>query len=110
MKSLNSNQFYKAKEQTMDVRMKELVFLGASVSAHCFPCFDYHLEKARELGICEEEIQESIQAGFMVMNGAGDKMLEKIKESWPEISFKGNESCSGDKKTEKSHHSSLIRF
>jgi hypothetical protein len=34
------------KEFRMNVRVKELVFLGASVSAHCFPCFDYHLGRA----------------------------------------------------------------
>ena len=44
----------------MDVKLKELVSLDASGSAHCFPCFDYHLKQARKLGICEEEIQESI--------------------------------------------------
>jgi AhpD family alkylhydroperoxidase len=94
----------------MDVRMKELVFLGASVSAHCFPCFDYHLEKARELGISEAEIQESIQAGFMVMNGAGDKMREKIKETLPEIVLKGNESCSSNSRKQKIHLAPHVRF
>lgn len=94
----------------MDEKWKELVFLGASVSAHCFPCFDYHLEQARKLGICESEIQESIQAGFMVMNGAGDKMREKIKETLPEISLKGNESCSSNPKKKKTLHVPVVRF
>jgi len=90
--------------------MKELVFLGASVSAHCFPCFDYHLKKARDLGISETEIQESIQAGFMVMNGAGDKMREKIIATSPEILLKGNESCLGNSKKKKIHLTPLVRF
>lgn len=94
----------------MDIRMKELIFLGASVSAHCFPCFDFHLEKARELGISEAEIQESIQAGLMVMNGAGDKMREKINEKLPGILLKGNESCSSNSKEKKTFFTSLIRF
>ncbi len=94
----------------MDVRMKELVLLGASVSAHCFPCFDYHLERARKLGISEAEIQESIQAGFMVMNGAGDKMREKIQLTLPEILLKGNESCSSNSRKKKIRFSSLVRF
>ncbi len=94
----------------MDIKMTELVFLGASVSAHCFPCFDYHLEQARELGICEADIQESIRAGFMVMNGAGDKMREKIEEALPGFSLKGNESCSSNPKKKKAHLAPLIRF
>lgn len=90
--------------------MKELIFLGASVSAHCFPCFDYHLEKARALGISEAEIQESIQAGFMVMNGAGDKMREKISETFSENLLKGNESCSSNPPKKKTHFFPLVRF
>jgi len=94
----------------MDVIMKELVFLGASVSAHCFPCFDFHLEQARKLGICEKEIQESIRAGYMVMNGAGDKMREKIKGVFPEFSIQENESCANSQKTKMTRHLSMVRF
>ena len=94
----------------MDVIMKELVFLGASVSAHCFSCFDFHLEQARKLGICEKEIQESIRAGYMVMNGAGDKMREKIMDALPEFSIQGNVSCSTNKRTKKTRHLSIVRF
>lgn len=77
----------------MDVKQKELIFLGASVSAHCFPCFDYHLEQARKLGIAESEIQEAVRAGFMVMNGAGQKMSEKIKAVLTGILLQDNDSC-----------------
>ena len=94
----------------MDAKWKELIFLGASVSAHCFPCFDYHLEQARKLGICEEDIRESIQAGFMVMNGAGDKMKEKINETLPAISLRGSESCSDNPKKKKTLLSPVVRF
>ncbi len=77
----------------MDEKLRELISLGASVSAHCFPCFDYHLKKARKLGLTDEEIHETIQMGLMVMNGAGEKMIEKIKAKLPNISIKENESC-----------------
>ena len=85
----------------MNVKLRELVSLGASVSAHCFPCFEYHLEQARKLGISEEEIQEAIQAGFMVMNGAGRKMLEKIQSALPGISLQGDENCLDSRKKKK---------
>ena len=94
----------------MDAKSKELVFLGASVSAHCFPCFDYHLEQARKLGICEEEIHESIQAGFMVMNGAGDKMKEKIEQTLSGIVLQGDESCSNNPRNKKTRLSTVVRF
>jgi len=94
----------------MDVKLRELISLGASVSAHCFPCFDYHLEHARKLGICEEEIQEAIRVGFMVMNGSGQKMWEKIKDTLPGVSLKENESCSDRKRMKKTRHFSMVRF
>ena len=35
----------------MDPKTKELVALAASLAARCQPCFAYHLQLARELGV-----------------------------------------------------------
>jgi len=78
----------------MKKKLEELIALGASVSAHCFPCFDYHLKQAKKLGLSDKEIHEAVRAGLAVMNGAGEKMLEKIKTELPRIEVKENESCS----------------
>ncbi|NIM90209.1 MAG: hypothetical protein GTO17_04595 [Candidatus Aminicenantes bacterium] len=94
----------------MDLKQRELICLGASVSAHCFPCFDYHLEQARKLGICEEEIQDAIRSGFLVMNGSGQKMWEKIKDTLPGFSLAENESCTDSKSMKKTHRVPGIRF
>jgi AhpD family alkylhydroperoxidase len=94
----------------MDMKLKELISLGASVSAHCFPCFDYHLEQARILGICEEDIREAVRSGFMVMNGAGDKMREKIQDTLPEFSIRKNESCSNNPRVKKILRAPVVRF
>jgi len=58
----------------MDERTKELIAIGASVGAHCQPCLTYHVEKARELGIAEEDIHAAIEAGHMVEKGAMSAM------------------------------------
>ncbi len=58
----------------MDARMKELIAVGASVSAHCQPCLTYHVGEARELGVTHEELREAIEVGKMVSKGAGAKM------------------------------------
>lgn len=58
----------------MDDKTKELIAIGASVSAHCQPCVTYHVEKARELGIGEDLIQEAVAVGQMVEKGAGSAM------------------------------------
>ena len=94
----------------MDVKLRELISLGASVSAHCFPCFDYHLEQAKKLGICEEEIQEAIRAGFMVMNGAEKKMWGRIKDTLPGFSLDENESCTKNQRIIKTRPAPMVRF
>ena len=60
----------------MDEKTKELVAIGASVSAHCQPCVSYHVGKARELGIGEELILEAVSVGQMVEKGAGSAMRD----------------------------------
>jgi AhpD family alkylhydroperoxidase len=51
-----------------------LIAIGASVGAHCQPCLTYHVEKARELGIEDEEIRAAIETGHMVEKGAMSAM------------------------------------
>lgn len=58
----------------MDERTKELIAIGASVGAHCQPCLTYHVEKARDMGISEEEIRAAIDTGHMVEKGAMSAM------------------------------------
>jgi len=95
----------------MKKKLEELIALGASVSAHCFPCFDYHLKQAKKLGLSDKEIHQAVRAGFAVMNGAGEKMLEKINTELPRIKVKENESCSSDQgEKERKFAFPLIHF
>ncbi len=58
----------------LDNRIKELVAIGASVTANCQPCLQYHIDKALESGADENEITEAIDVGKMVRKGAASKM------------------------------------
>ena len=64
----------------MDVKVKEFIAIGASVSANCHPCVKYHVNKARQMGIEEKEIQQAIQVGKMVRKGAAGQMDELVSE------------------------------
>jgi len=64
----------------MDEKTKELIAIGASVTAHCQPCVSYHVGKAKGLGLSEELIQEAIEIGQLVERGAGAAMRDFIKE------------------------------
>jgi AhpD family alkylhydroperoxidase len=58
----------------LDDKMKELIAIGASISANCLPCLEYHVGKASELGCESSEIKEAIEVGTLVRRGAASKM------------------------------------
>ena len=64
----------------IDSKIKELIAIGASVSANCHPCVKYHVNKAREMAIDENEIQQAIEVGKMVRKGAADQMDGLVSE------------------------------
>ena len=64
----------------LDAGIKELIAIGASVSANCHPCTKHHTAKARELKIDEAEIKQAIDVGKMVRKGAAGQMDELIEE------------------------------
>ena len=64
----------------MDKKIKELIAIGASITAHCQPCLKYHLEQALELGVSMEEINEAVSIGKTVEKGALKAMDNYSKE------------------------------
>jgi AhpD family alkylhydroperoxidase len=58
----------------LDEKTKELVAVGASITANCRPCLEYHTAKARELGAATEEILAAVEVGKLVRRGAAAKM------------------------------------
>ncbi len=63
----------------MNEQIKELIAIGASVGAHCQPCLTYHVNKAKEMGVAEDEIREAINVGHMVEKGASLEMQKFAK-------------------------------
>ena len=62
----------------MDEKLKEMIAIGASVTANCIPCIRYHFAKAREVGVTDTEIKAALQVGRMVRKGAAQKWDEEI--------------------------------
>jgi len=58
----------------LDARIKELIAVGASLTANCQPCLQYHVSKARESGADDEEIEIAIAVAKAVRKGAAAKM------------------------------------
>lgn len=58
----------------LETRIVELIAIGASYTANCQPCIEYHVGKARQIGIDIHEIRDAIEVGKMVRAGATSKM------------------------------------
>lgn len=78
----------------MDEKMKELIAIGASVSGHCQPCLTYHLGKAREFGVGEDEIRAAIEVGYMVERGASMAMRGHVDSVVNQAQSPGGSCCS----------------
>lgn len=63
----------------MDALTKELIAIGASVTANCVPCLRYHLNKGREAGAEDREIQTAISIGRTVRKGAATTWDEEAE-------------------------------
>ncbi len=64
----------------MDERTKELIAMGASAAANCFPCLEYHLAKCDELDVPREQVAEAVKVGFMVNRGAEGAIRKHARE------------------------------
>lgn len=60
----------------MNEKTRELIAVGASVSAHCQPCLTHHVAKAKEMGIEDTELREAIAVGHLVEKGAMSAMRQ----------------------------------
>ena len=58
----------------MNGRIRELIAVGASITANCQPCLQFHREKAIQLGAGPEEVAAAIEIGNRVRKGASAKM------------------------------------
>ena len=66
---------------TFDNRTTELIAIGASVAANCQSCVEYHLAKAAEYGIEQNELAQAAEIGRMVRKGAAanvDRAVDRL--------------------------------
>lgn len=59
----------------MTEQMKELVALGAAIGASCEPCFKFHYDKARKLGIPTTAMREAVKIGEAVKAASAKNIL-----------------------------------
>ncbi len=65
----------------LDARIQELIAVGASVTANCQPCLQYHSAKALESGADAEDVADAIEVGRTVRKGAAAKFDKLAAEA-----------------------------
>lgn len=80
----------------MNQQTKELIAIGASVTANCLPCLEFHVGKAREYGAGEKEISMAVAVGKTVRKGAAarmDEFAKSVSESSAVVSSGTDREC-----------------
>ena len=53
----------------------ELVAIGAAIAANCEPCFKYHYNEARKLGVSKEDMAQAVALADKVKRAPAQNML-----------------------------------
>lgn len=56
--------------------VQELVAIGAAIASNCEPCFRFHYDKARKLGVSKEDMAQAVATARMVKEAPARAVLE----------------------------------
>jgi AhpD family alkylhydroperoxidase len=56
--------------------VQELVANGAAIASNCEPCFRYHFDKARKLGVSKEDMARAVTTAKMVKESPARAVVE----------------------------------
>lgn len=88
--------------------VQELVAIGAAIASNCEPCFKFHFDKARKLGVSKEDMLRAVRTAqsvkespAMAVLGVAERYLTKTApqiEAAPmvQLSMPGKTGCCGD--------------
>ena len=54
----------------------ELVAIGAAIASNCEPCFKFHFDKARKLGVSKEDMRQAVAMALRVKESPAKSMVE----------------------------------
>lgn len=60
----------------LDSRSRELVSIGVAVAINCQSCLDFHVRKARELEVTNEEVAEAVRVARDMKVTVSTRLLE----------------------------------
>jgi AhpD family alkylhydroperoxidase len=60
----------------MTEAVTELVAIAAAMACNCEPCFKYHFDQARRLGVSKEDVRAAVNTGLSVKSAPHRKVVE----------------------------------
>ena len=55
--------------------VKELIAIGAAIACNCEMCFKFHFDKARKLGVSDDDMLAAVETGLMVKNASAQSII-----------------------------------
>jgi AhpD family alkylhydroperoxidase len=60
-------------------QVAELVAIGAAIAANCEPCFKYHYDQAKKLGVGERDMRHAVDLAQKVKDTPARAMLKQAE-------------------------------
>ncbi len=80
-------------------QVAELVAIGAAIAANCEPCFRYHYDQAKKLGVSERDMRHAVDLAQKVKDTPARAMLKLadryLGAATPESQAQANACCTG---------------
>jgi AhpD family alkylhydroperoxidase len=83
----------------MTEQIKALIALGAAIGASCEPCFKFHYDKARKLGLSDEAMREAVRIGGAVKEASAKNMAGLANRMLGAAKATAGSSCCGGTST-----------
>ncbi len=70
---------------TLECKTKELIGLVASLTLRCDDCVKYHLDRCREEGVNDAELEEALAIGLVIGGSITIPSLRKAVKYWDDF-------------------------
>lgn len=72
--------------------VQELVAIGAAIASNCEPCFKFHYDKARKLGVSKEDMARAVSTAKAVKESPARSVIE-VAEKYLGIRVESDTAC-----------------
>lgn len=82
---------------SLNLQERELAALGAAIASNCIPCIEYHIPRARKVGLSDGAIRQAVEIADQVRRVPAGKVLQTafalLEEESPRQPRRAGDSC-----------------